>query len=238
MITLYAFGPAFGVPDPSPFVTKTEVQLKMAGIPYSKESGSPINAPKGKLPYIDDGGRLLGDSTFIREHLAAHHGLDLDSGLTAEQRAQSWTIERLLEDHLYWGIVHMRWMNDENFAKGPAHFFDGVPEAAREEVRKQARERVRAALFGQGLGRHSAEEVAELGARSLSALSELLGDREYLMGSRLCATDATVFGMTAAALAPLFDSSLARSARSHKNLVAYGDRMMKRFYPDFDWKPR
>jgi hypothetical protein len=28
MITLYAFGPAFGLPDPSPFVTKAEVLLK------------------------------------------------------------------------------------------------------------------------------------------------------------------------------------------------------------------
>jgi glutathione S-transferase len=238
MITLYAFGPAFGLPDASPFVTKTEVQLKMAGIAYRKESGAPMNAPKGKLPYIEDDGRLIGDSTFIREYLAAHHGLDLDSGLTGEQRAQSWAIERMLEDHLYWAIVHMRWMIDENFAKGPAHFFDGVPAPAREEARKQGRERVRAALHGQGLGRHSADEVAELGGRSLSALSELMGDREYLMGARLCSTDATVFGMTAGALAPIFDSPLARSARSHKNLVAYCDRMMRRYYPDLAWNSR
>jgi glutathione S-transferase len=238
MITLYAFGPAFGLPDPSPFVMKTEVQLKMAGIAYHKENSAPMNGPKGKLPYIDDDGRLIGDSTFIREHLEAHHGLNLDGGLTSEQRAQCWAIERMLEDHLYWAIVHMRWMIDENFAKGPAHFFDGVPEPAREEARKQGQERVRAVLHGQGLGRHSASEVADLGGRSLSALSTLLGDREYLMGSRLCATDATTFGMVASALAPIFDSPLARSARSHKNLVVYCDRMMPRFYPEHDWNRR
>ena len=238
MITLYLFGPAFGLPDPSPFVMKTEVQLKMAGIPYRKVSGAPINGPKGKLPYIEDGGELIGDSTFIGEHLAARHGLNLDSGLTSEQRAQCWAIERMLEDHLYWAIVHMRWMIDENFAKGPAHFFDGVPEVGREQARKQGRERVRGALHEQGLGRHSAYEVADLGGRSLSALSTLLGDREYLMGSRLGATDATTFGMVAGALAPLFDSALAGSARSHKNLVAYCDRMMRRFYPEFAWCPR
>ena len=34
MITLYIFGPAFGLPDPSPFVTKIEVLLKMTGLAY------------------------------------------------------------------------------------------------------------------------------------------------------------------------------------------------------------
>ena len=31
MITLYGFGPAFGLPDPSQFVVKTEVLLKLVG---------------------------------------------------------------------------------------------------------------------------------------------------------------------------------------------------------------
>ena len=34
MITLYAFGTAFGLPKPSSFVMKVQVQLKMAGLPY------------------------------------------------------------------------------------------------------------------------------------------------------------------------------------------------------------
>ena len=32
MITLFGFGAGFGLPEISPYVTKTEVQLKMAGI--------------------------------------------------------------------------------------------------------------------------------------------------------------------------------------------------------------
>ena len=38
MITLYTFGPAFGLPDPSPFVMKAEVLLKMAGLPYRTDA--------------------------------------------------------------------------------------------------------------------------------------------------------------------------------------------------------
>jgi hypothetical protein len=38
MITLYNFGPAFGLPDPSPFVMKVETLLKMARLPYRTDS--------------------------------------------------------------------------------------------------------------------------------------------------------------------------------------------------------
>src|SRR6266480_2026973 len=69
MITLYAFGPAFGLPDPSPFVLKAEVLLKMAGVPYRTSTEGFGKAPKGKLPYIDDDGERIADSTFIRWHI-------------------------------------------------------------------------------------------------------------------------------------------------------------------------
>src|SRR5215510_13602528 len=69
MITLYTFGPAFSLPDPSPFVTKVEVLLKMAGLAYRTDTTGFRQAPKGKLPYIDDDGEQVADSTLIRWHL-------------------------------------------------------------------------------------------------------------------------------------------------------------------------
>ena len=61
MITLYGFGPGFGLPEISPFVTKTEVQLKMAGLAYRKQRAMPPASPKGQLPYIDDDGQRVAD---------------------------------------------------------------------------------------------------------------------------------------------------------------------------------
>jgi glutathione S-transferase len=231
MIVLYGFGPAFGLPDPSPFVMKTQVQLKMAGVPYRFERGAPPTAPKGKIPYIQDGAERLGDSTFIRGHIEKEYAFDFDQGLSAEQRAQAWAIERMLEDHLYFALIHARWLDDENFAKGPAHFFDAVPEEAREATRVQARERVRQGLFAHGLGRHSNEEIVELGARSLAALSALLGDKSYLFGDAPCGADATAFGMAASILTPFFEAPLRSRGESHANLVAYCDRMLRQHFP-------
>jgi glutathione S-transferase len=210
---------------------KTQVQLAMAGVPYRSERGAPMTAPKGKVPYIHDGEERLGDSTFIRAHIEKEYAFDFDEGLSAKQRAQAWAIERMLEDHLYFALIHARWMDDENFAKGPAHFFDAVPEDAREATRSQARERLRQNLIAHGLGRHRDDEIVELGAHSLAALSALLGNKSYLFGDAPCGADATAFGMAASILTPFFEAPLRRRAESHANLVAYRDRMMQQYYP-------
>ena len=148
MLTFYGFGPAFGLPDPSPFVMKSEVQLKMAGVPYKFEHAAPPAAPKGKIPFIRTGAHRVGDSTFIRAHVEREYGFDFDKGLSAEQRAASWAVERMLEDHLYFAILHARWLDDENWDKGPKHFFDGAPQG----VAEGARESVRQTLYSHGLG--------------------------------------------------------------------------------------
>ncbi len=142
MITLYGFGTGFGLPEISPFVTKTEVQLKMAGLAYRKERAMPPASPKGQLPFIEDEGVAVADSTFIRAHIERKYGFDFDNGLDRAERAQAWAFERMIEHHVYWGMVGARWVDPENFAKGPAHFFDGAPEHRREKLREDAQFRV------------------------------------------------------------------------------------------------
>jgi hypothetical protein len=50
MITLYAFGPYFGLPDGSPFVVKAMMLLKLSGLPYREDRNGLSKAAKGKLP--------------------------------------------------------------------------------------------------------------------------------------------------------------------------------------------
>ena len=234
-LTLYATRAAFGLPDSSPFVIKTEVQLQMAGVAYERASAIPPQAPNGKLPFIDDDGVVVSDSTFIRAHVERKYALDLDAGLDAHQRAQAWTIERLLEDHLYFAMVWFRWIEPENFAKGPAHFADGAPEGERERLRKEMQARKAAELHAQGLGRHQPAQIAALGERSIHALADLLGDQPYFMGASPSGVDATAFGMLACVITPFFDTPLRRAAQSHPALVDYVARMMRRYYPRHAW---
>src|ERR1700736_2370072 len=182
MITIYGFGAGFGLPEISPFVTKTEIQLKMAGLAYRKQQAMPPSSPKGQLPYIDDDGERVADSTFIRAHIERKYGFDFDDGLDPLERAQAWAFERMIEHHLYWALVGARWADPENFAKGPVHFFDGAPEHLREKLCEDAQFRVAENYLLSGLGRHAPDEDVDLAVRSLFALSVQLGDKPYLMG--------------------------------------------------------
>jgi glutathione S-transferase len=237
VIILHGFGPGFGLPEISPFVTKTEVQLKMAGLPYRKERARPTASPKGQLPFVEDDGEAIADSTFIRAHLEGKYGFDFDAPLSLQDRARAWAFERLIEHHLYWAMVGARWVDPENFAKGPAHFFDAAPEHLREKLREDAQFRVAENYLLSGLGRHAPDEDIDLAVRSLFALSVQLGDKPYLMGNSPCGTDATAFGALSGILTPFFSSQLRERTERFENLTAYVDRMMQQYYPDFAWTP-
>jgi hypothetical protein len=110
MITLYTFGPAFGLPDPSPFVTKAEVLLKMAGLLYRTDTKGLSKAPKGKLPYIRDGEDIVADSTFIRLHLEKRYSIDFDTKVSRSTRSPD--VFQALSIVKYLGSCHAlsRWI--------------------------------------------------------------------------------------------------------------------------------
>jgi glutathione S-transferase len=82
------------------------VLLKMAGLEFQTDASGFRKAPKRKLPYIDDGGTIVADSTFIRWHIEKKYRFDFDRGLSAEERAVAWAFDKMAEEHLYWAIVH------------------------------------------------------------------------------------------------------------------------------------
>lgn len=231
MITLYTFGPAFGLPDPSPFVTKAEMLLKLAGLSYRIDTSGFKRAPKGKLPYLEDDGMTVADSTFIRWHLEKKYGVDFDAGLTAAERGTAWAVEKMLEDHLYWAILHARWMDDGNFARGPALFFRSVPALLRPLIQAVVRRKVARDLQGQGFGRHAPEEIAAFAARDLGAAAAILSDKPCLMGEQPCGADATLFAFALGALCPLFDTPIRGAVEAQPNLVVYVDRLRAVYFP-------
>ena len=233
MIQLHAFGPNFGLPDPSPFCMKVMVLLKMAGQDYKLADGDPRKAPKGKTPWIVDEGESVPDSTFIRLHLEQKYGVDFDPGLSDSDKAVAWAFERLCEDHLYWAMLSERWTVTENFEAGPRVFFDVIPMPLRYVVISMVRRQMTRDIRGHGFGRHPRSEQMQLAKRSVDALAAQLGDKPFLMGDQPASVDAIAFPTVARLLPDIFETELRSIGQAHPNLMAYNARCMERWFPDF-----
>ncbi len=232
IITLHRFGPFLGAPDSSPFVIKTMMLLKLAGLPYRAVQSNPLKAPMKLLPYIEDDGVTIADSTLIRRHVETKYGFDFDSHLSREQKAAAWTVERMCEDHLYFAMLENRWLDHENFRKGVATMFGVVPSPLRPIARIMLRRMNAARLRGHGLGRHAKQEIAALAACDIDSLAALLGHNPYLMDRQPCGADASVFGIVTSILTPPLESPLRMAMMKHGNLVAYRDRLTREYFPD------
>lgn len=232
MITLHQFAPVWGLPNASPFCMKVENYLRLANLPYRTQVVfNPAKGPKGKLPYIVDGDKTVADSGFILDYLKATYGNGLDAHLGAAERAQALALQRLLEEHLYWCAVYDRWAVDRNWALVKLAFFGALPPVVRDLVARLARRGQLQELHGQGIGRHTTEEIYALGKTDLTALSAALGDKPYFFGERPTSLDATAYAFLANLLWAPIDSPLTRHARSLGNLALYAERMKQRCYP-------
>ena len=178
MIKLYQFAPAFGLPNASSFCLKLETYLRMVEIPfesvYTIEMGK---APKGKMPYIIDGDRKIGDSNFIIDYLKQTYGDRLDDRLTASDRAISLAMRRLIEENLYWAMIHNRWFEPKNWELTKEAFFKEFPPILKAIVPNLARKDMQKQLQGHGMGKHSSTEIYAIGSADLLALSDFLSDK-------------------------------------------------------------
>lgn len=234
MISLYTFGSRFNLPDPSPFVMKAEILLKMTKLPYEVvTTGDVTKAPKGKFPFIIDNGITIADTSFIRFYLEKEYGIDFDSQADLFALPSAFMAERYCEDNLYFLMLSQRWLNQENFEKGPQVFFEQVPWFLRKLIRKKVIKDIEKTLYLQGLGRHSLEEQMQLVEKGSDMLSRLLGDRDYFGGNAPCGADAFISSILYGTLNNYFDDPFQKYFAEKENLVGYSKRMMKLFYPSY-----
>ncbi len=231
MIKLYQFAPSWGI-SASPFCLKVETYLRMTELPYEVVIGELGKAPKGKLPYIEDNGKVIGDSNLIIEYLKNTYGDKLDRSLSQTDKAISLAFCRLIDENLYWVIVYSRCGDPTNWPKTKAAYFEDLPAPLRLFVPNLARKSVFKSLAGHGMGKHTAAEMYEIGCRDVTALSDFLGDKPYLLGAQPTSIDANVYAIISNILWAPIVSPLQACAQNLTNLGSYCDRIKASFYPN------
>lgn len=234
MMDLIAYPAQFGEPSASPFCVKAMCLLQMAGVDWRhEETNDPRKAPKAKLPVLKDGDETIPDSEQIRAHLEARHGADFDKGLDPAQRGAARAVTRMMDEHLYFGIVCDRWMDDANWAIIKEAYFSQIPVLVRGVITPMVRRQAMSQVRHQGMGRHSDEERLTRCRHDVEAVAGLLGDKPFLFGDAPTSADASAVPMLRAAAGAPVATPLSELLHGKTELMAYLERGKAAMYPAY-----
>ncbi|KAL9961715.1 hypothetical protein ACROYT_G030714 [Oculina patagonica] len=209
----------------------------MTKIPYENEYGLKFSK-KGKLPWIEFNGQEIADCNFCIGFLKKEFQVDIDSHLSATEKAIAHSIRIMLEENTYWTIVYYRWCSDY----APVireKWFGHLAFPVRYLLFYWLQRKARKYLWSHGIGRHSEQELYGIGEKDLLAVSEILGQKKFLFGEKPCLADLALFAFIAAFTWDCPESPLAlltKPGSKAKNLDehAKSSRMKELYYPDWD----
>lgn len=236
-IKLFQFPRMFGIPNLSPFCCKLETWLRIAEIPYEVvDTPDPRKGPRGKLPFIDDAGVRIADSSLIVDHLVKTRGVDPDLHLDSSQRAIALLVQRTLEEHYAFVLAYTHLVRDEGLRHTRARF-DAVPAIIRPVVARAVRRQVEKILWHQGVLRHTDEDIVQAALSDWRAVLAVMSDGPFFFGDEATGVDAIVFGTLATTVLTPIESPIRDFLKSQPGCVAYVERMFARFYPDLAAAP-
>ena len=147
-----------------------------------------------------------------------------------EQKAIAYLITKSLDENLYFVLVYSRWAREDTWPLLNKTFFGKLPLLMRTIIPKIVRRQVLKELQGQGISRHSNEEIQNILRLSLDSLSTLLGDKEYFFGAKPSSLDAVVFGLLSQFILVNFNNPFNAIAKSYPTLVHYCERIRQNYY--------
>jgi glutathione S-transferase len=232
-IRLFQFPRMLGVPNLSPYCCKLETWLRIANVPYEVvDTPDPRKGPKGKVPFIEDAGERIADSSLIIDHLIQTRAVDPDAGLDESQRAIALLVQRTLEEHYAFVILYTHFIRAEGW-RHTRITFDAVPAVVRPLVIAMVRGRMRRMLWMQGVLRHSDDEIIETALCDWRAVLKVMSDGPFFFGDNPTGIDAVLFGVLATTVLTPIQSPIRDFLRAEPKCVAYADRLRTRFFPEF-----
>lgn len=230
MIKIYQPPPVWNLPSMSPFCVKLETYMRMTKVDYKVLNGTPVAAPKRKVPYVEIDGQIMGDSELIIQLLKKKFGDPLDEKLSVADRALANAFQRMVEEHLYFASAYLRWTDASSLAYVREVFRSLLPPIIGPLIFKQIRKNFLKAIYAQGMGRHSREEILGFAKTDLLSLSVFLGEKPYFLGPQPTSLDATMYGFLIQQIWVPWDSPLKQYAQTLSNLVRFCERMKQQYW--------
>jgi glutathione S-transferase len=227
MRTLFSYPDLFGVADNNPFGLKVYAFMRLCGMEFEhRHILAASQAPRGQLPYLADGDRIIGDSDTIIAYLKHQYDLDIDTGLTPDQSNLDLLVRRTLDD-LYWVMSYSRWQDERFYPSFSEAIIHTHPEIKASDL-DAAREYNRLRYHYQGIGRYEPDQVYARGVDDLRVVGNVIGDDTFAFGSRPTSIDAAIYGFVANIYFYDIDTPLKQYVLSQPRLVRHCEAMHAR----------
>lgn len=194
MIVLYQF-------PISPFCDKIRRVLHFKKVPYRVHDVPLLQSmtllprvnPIGKVPCIDDGGRVVADSTDIARYLEERYPAPALVPSSPRERALCHMLEDWADESLYFYEVRMRLTIPHNARRTIGWLTLAEPRPIQMAAQLIVPRITKDIAAKQGIGRKPVAMVIEEARRHVEALSDFLGEGSFLVGDSLSLADISVF---------------------------------------------
>jgi glutathione S-transferase len=231
-LIIYPKPPVKQLINNSPFCAKSEVYIKLTKLDFKIQefNGDPAKFKKGKLPVLKDGDQYICDSALIQRHIENKYNINLNPGLSEDDKALGFAFSKMTEEFFYWSLLHERWFIDSNWKVLVDRYFNNIPKLIRGFITNSIRKNAKKGAIGHGMSRHSDEEIFMFGCECLKTLSTFLKSKKYLLGDTTSSYDSTFYAFVANSIHSDLSPKLQKEALKYKNLVDYDQRMFELLY--------
>ncbi len=226
MIEIHQYPPAFGLTSLSPFCIKVQAFCLITKIPFkSIVELNPMKGPKGKMPFIVNlkNQQYIADSSFILNFLFQNY--DCSKIKDHSEAPELYAFQKMIEESLYFAILYNRWVDSDNKSKVIDSFKGLFPSYIGKPFLHLIRLNLIRQSKGQGIGRHSKEEVYGVAVKELRAIEKFLGTKTYFSGESISSIDTTVYAFLILILKQPLDSPMKEFILQSPNLLGYLEKI-------------
>ncbi|KAI0235409.1 Failed axon connections protein [Lamellibrachia satsuma] len=220
------------VPNLSPYAIKLETWLRLHKLKYKVVETYQFSK-KGQIPFIVFNGEQTADSQLTIEYLSKYFSLDQTEGLSPQLQSASRAFRVLIENSFSWTCFCYRYVHHYQL-------FKKVHQLPRGKIlntlsRLLLKWGVKKNSCGAGIGRHTPQDIYDIGADDIRAISHFLGDKKYLCGDKITVVDCAVFGqlvqVSEVKTMPYPQRDVIES--DCPNVRLYLDRIKEQLWPDW-----
>ena len=229
-LRVFTFAPNWGLPSMGPFALKLLAWLDNAGLPYVQVIENRADkGPLGKSPWIELGGRRIGDSDTIIRHLAQLHGLPDPTAIRSAAEARADALKIAFEERFHQILEWELFVHPAGSAEMRRIISAGLPPVIGPLAFAQFARHLRRQLQARGIARLPESDIVDTGRRQLDGLALCLeANRGRLGDGGPGLADFAVWGQVAPMLAWPMPTPVAEHAKTLEPLAAFHARMIGR----------